>query len=325
VKARYFACFEAGVSATSTCEAPKAVRNSNKSATVNRLLKNQVIVEGFSDATIVLGPVGDVLRDDATLAMCLVSLDIVKSHGITLRPEAVGPRRRCDVAAAVSPANWGAANEAIAKAEFSVVTHSLGSFLVMDAQWKALEAMGQRTQTITGDSNSSSRRRVSARATVEAPPDSSANERDVALFSLLDDVTVFMRANQVALLMLGRLQPHCNVTASEASCPNESLRAATFWDNQPRSTMTQYVAFNDIDDLLGMELPPYLSAPGMFGTIVNVSVTNPARRLFGLLRNPAEVHTRSDENPAVLDAIAHGFAIDGSALPPGEEPTHRDR
>jgi len=184
--------------------------------------------------------------------------------------------------------------------------------------------MGRRMETVAGDSSGASNGQLRSRPARATARDSSANERDVALYSLLDDATVFMRANQIALLMLGRLQPHCDVTTSEASCPNEALRSATFWGSQPRSTMTQYVAFNDIDDLLGMELPPYLSAPGMFGTIVNVSVTNPARRLFGLLRDPAEVHTRSDENPAVLDAISHGLAIEGSAFPPKAQTTQQN-
>ena len=147
-----------------------------------------------------------------------------------------------------------------------------------------------------------------------------AAQRDMALFSLLEDATVFMRANQIPLLLLARLDAVCTSDgAATRPCPNDRLSDADTWVPPSLTrTMIQYVAFNDADDLLGYDLTPYLSSTGTFGTMVNVTVMNPARRFFGFFRHPGDAHTRSDENPAVLDAIAQGFKIEGPALPPSE-------
>lgn len=287
VKDRFFACFESGPSADRRCPPPGAERNTDRRAALNGALKDGVLVDGVADATIVLGPVGDVLRDDVTLAFCQVATDVLQERGFMV---AQPSGRRCDLAASVRPQDRGRANEALRNAEFFAMTHSLGSFLVMDAHWQAMETAARH----------------------DGKEDEAAIARDVAAFYLLDDATVFMRANQVALLQLARLRPVCAPLTGRARCPNEALETEDQWLERSGAfgTFTQYVAFNDANDLLGFELPPYLSTPGMFGTLVNVTVRNPARWRFPrLFKNPGEAHTRSDENPAILDKIVTGFPL----------------
>jgi hypothetical protein len=287
IKQRFFACFESPAIEGRSCPKPAAEPNRDRRARVNALLKDEVLVDGIADATIVLGPVGDVLRDDVSLAFCHVALDVLRGQGFALPRSSTG---RCDFAASVPQAARQKANGLLQKAEFFVVTHSLGSFLVMDAQWHALQRAGARSDSLDPD----------------------ATARDVAAFHILDDATVFMRANQIALLQLARLQAWCAPPLGSTRCPNEALDTEddVFLRPQPSSMMTTYVAFNDANDLLGFELPPYLTSPGMFGTMVNVTVRNPSRwSVPSLFKDPGDAHLRSDENPVVLGAIAHGFAL----------------
>lgn len=282
VKFRFFSCFESGASELRNCPLPEARRNTDRRAWVNRIIKDEVLVDGVADATIVLGPVGDVLRDDVTLSFCLIAVDVLKHHGLAKEPK---PTDRCDLATAISPDSRQRANLMLQQSEFNVMTHSLGSFLVLDAHWRAME--------------------MAARNRTAADPDAVA--RDVAAFFLLDDATVWMRANQIALLKLGQLRAICS-----SPCPNKALaNEEDVWNEpDPSGMLTTYVAFNDANDLLGFELPSYLSKPGVITTFVNVTVRNPARwSIPKLFKNPGDAHTRSDENPAILDAMVRGFAI----------------
>ena len=76
----------------------------------------------------------------------------------------------------------------------------------------------------------------------------------------------------------------------------------------PLAQMSTYVAFNDTDDLLGFELPPFL-ADTDGNRYVNVSVRNPGWRLPGLLKDPAAAHTAQARTPAIVRANAEGFGL----------------
>ena len=84
---------------------------------------------------------------------------------------------RCDVAAIVRGQTQAqAAGMALSHTAFFAITHSLGSFLLLDAQEMAA---GRRAK------------------------EKADQVREILAFSLLDQTTVFMNANQVSLLRLG--------------------------------------------------------------------------------------------------------------------------
>jgi hypothetical protein len=290
VKSHFLACFETGAGSPEEHPCPGfdgASMNADHRAAGNRALKNHVLVGGFGDATIVLGPLGHVLRDDVTLAACMLARDVLTRGRAAFQPaQASG---RCTLADStaqpVAPLTERAA--ALQRTEFFTITLSLGSFLVMDAQ------------------------RLFAEERVDPDPAKRAEaERENLAFNLFDDATVFMLANQVSLLHLGRLQAICHPTVEGAECPNPVLPTFEDWMNgqEPLNQMTTYVAFNDTDDLLGFELPWYLPREGLFGPLVNVSVRNKAPRYLGLFEDP-RTHVRHELNRAVLGAIANGFDV----------------
>ena len=279
VKNRFFACFESRSLDPKVGCVPfsNALPNSDSRKAINGSLKDNLLIAGFADATLVLGPIGDVLRDDLYLAMCMISSDVLNARGISSQQDL---RKRCDLASAVPESKTAAAGRALEESKFFAVTHSLGSFLLMDAQ--------SRVAQLRADHHSSDE-----------------VLRETLAFFLLDDATIFMRANQIALLQLSRLAARC----TPEPCPNRMLRLSNDETAQPLAQMTTYVAFNDVDDLLGFELPPYLPDTGLFGTLVNVSVDNPGFRIPFLFKSPTGAHINSDENPAVIEAIVEGFDL----------------
>lgn len=80
--------------------------------------------------------------------------------------------------------------------------------------------------------------------------------------------------------------------------------------DQPLGHMGTYVAFNDVNDLLGFELPPYIADVDFIGTkFVNVSVQNPGLKIPFLFKHPIDAHTRQMDNQAIINAIVEGIAI----------------
>lgn len=279
VKARFFGCFETRRPAPSCTRFSDARPNTDRRVLINRAIKNDLMVDGFADATIVLGPVGDVLRDDLGLALCYIADDVLSAPG----EEALAGGVRCEPNAGPGFRKLAADPGGLRSAEFFVMTHSLGSFLVMDAQERF--ALG-------------------AGAAENAREDEAAN----FAFHLLDGGTVFMRANQFALLNLARLNAICWTGGED--CPNPSLLEADSlppeWGFDP---MTTYVAFNEVHDALGFELPPYLPDVGRYGQLVNVSVRNPGWRVPFLVKSPMDAHVSSDANPAIIEAMVEGFEL----------------
>jgi hypothetical protein len=284
VKNRFLACFEIyppppGVD----CKPFTAARpNDDRRFAINASIKNGLLVGGFADAAIVLSPMGDVLRDDVALAMCTLAADVISYETIAAKS---ARDRRCDLVPSLSsPDQQQRAGLALRETEFFAITHSLGSFLLLDGQYQA----------------------AMARATKEAD-----KVRETLAFSLLDDATVFMFANQVALLELGRLRAVCELRERDSKCPNRSLLSVSdvFKADMPLMQMTTYVAFNDANDLLGFELPPYLPDAGLSGTLVNVTVRNPGRRFLHLFKDPSGAHTRQGENPAIIEAVVEGLDL----------------
>ncbi len=297
VKDGFVGCFERGETGVSShCRPFSTARpNTDQRFLINRALKETITLGGFADATLVLGPIGDVIRDDITLALCVVASDFLAPDGNAL--QAAGSVR-CNLAnSARAAGGLVAASQALQRNKFLAVTQSLGSFFLMDAQhaFTAAEALSPSD--------------VCART----GPACDEQQQSQMLFHMTDQATVFMNANQVSLLSLARLSSAgCRPTRGDV-CPNPFLRSRSAgsepWiQTQGFARMTVFVALNDTNDLLGFELPPYLG--DIDGNrFVNVSVRNPAFTIPGLFKNPGGAHTNQADNPAVIEAIVEGFAL----------------
>jgi len=297
IKDDFGGCFERGeTGGSSRCKSFSTARpNPDPRFIINRALKETITLGGFADATLVLGPIGDVVRDDMTLALCVVASDFLAPGGNALQD---ARSTRCDLARSARAAGgFDEAMQTLQRRKFLAVTHSLGSFFLMDAQ-HAFTAAEAQTQG-----------NVCARA----GPACDEQQQGRMLFQMTDPATVFMNANQVSLLSLARLSSSGCRPVRGKECPNPFLRSRSGgmepWNQiQGFPRMTVFVALNDTNDLLGFELPPYLG--DIDGNrFVNVSVRNPAFTIPGLFKNPGGAHTNQADNPAVIEAIVEGFAL----------------
>ncbi len=294
IKQTFAGCFERGESGTTpACRSfSKALPNPDPRYLVNRALKEAVTLGGFADATLVLGPIGDVIRDDLTLALCVVASDFLAPAGNALQ---AASQTRCNLAErARAHGGQVAAAQRLQQSRFLAVTHSLGSFLLMDAQHAFTDA-GADT------------------AGLDCTRGGQVCDEQIQnqlLFQMTDQATVFMNANQVALLALARLKSEgCQPTVGTV-CPNPYLRKRLDPWSQPQGMprMTVFVGLNDTNDVLGFELPPFLGDTDG-NRFVNVSVRNPAFAIPGIFKNPGGAHTNQADNPAVIEAIAEGFPL----------------
>lgn len=304
VKETFIGCFERGEIGKSEACKPfgNSLPNSDKRLPVNRALKESVTLGGFADATLVLGPIGDVIRDDLTLALCVIGSEFLMPSVDSL---ASGARRRCNLATAARTfSSQGAAGSKLRQSKFLVLTHSLGSFLFMDSQHAFVAAQG--------DASQAAQDRGSGTCGKDQQLCDEVQQADL-LFAMTDQATVFMNANQVSLLSLARLSSASCTTSSGGRCPNPYLRLRSGgqepWNRHwGMARMTVFVAFNDTDDLLGFELPPFL-ADIDGNRFVNVSVRNPAFTVPGIFKDPSGAHTHHAQNAAVVRAIVEGFGI----------------
>lgn len=257
----------------------------------NGFIKETLMIDGFADATIVLSPLADVIRDDVDLAMCLTARRMTGQD----RPL---PRARCSVQTGLT------AQLQTLKPDqrFYVITESLGSFLLLDGQFRAAGA-----KDFAGFMT----------------PDAAAP------YSLLTDATVFMFANQISLLGLARARLQCLPQESTVGpCKRPQGPEKTDWFLLPDTTFsptpgadrvfrgtTTYVAFNDTDDFLGYDLQPVAGRAFPFGRLINVSVTQPTPTYLFAVKNPLHVHTRQSENRRVITAIVEGFEVKPLANP----------
>ncbi len=312
VKDRFLACFESGLP-QERCARTPARRNNDRRGILNDYLKDNILVDGFGDATTVLGSTGDLLRDDVDLALCTLASEVASRRELV---RADAPRTRCEFQPARFALTPTEASSRLDTAQVFVITHSLGSFLVMDAHQRYALAAAQADSLYIPDPGCPPETQAESLVSGTARTGTRVAANASALQTLLDRATVFMRANQVSLLGLARLEPECYGFSGFGEpggvCPNRALKVSGCGPAGvgPFGGDSQYVAFNDAADLLGFELPPYLGGVEPFGTLVNVSVRNPHRwSIPPLFRNPGDIHNRSDENPAILNAIVNGFAI----------------
>jgi hypothetical protein len=173
-------------------------------------------------------------------------------------------------------AGIGAVHPRIERDDFAFVTHSMGSQILVDALGRASDLHAER------DDGSSSALREK-------------------------EIPVFMLANQLPLLQLGRDRP--KVTGQiERYCTSEGAGYGDRLFNQVR-----IVAFSDPNDILSYAISPgfaeeYIDSR-LCPKIVNVSL-NVAEvvELFGLgeFANPADAHRGYDNDDRVIAIIAKG-------------------
>lgn len=262
LKRQFIGCYESRL--TEGCKNVTAInRAADSRRSFNSWLKDDIMVNGFADAMLVLGPLGDVLRDDVNQAMCVIASDALMESGV----RSSGKGRRCDLSNLIqNPESRQQAGATLSATKLITITHSLGSFLVLDTQQQYARTTLQLE-------------------TLKREAETREEQRDNLLFALTDQSTVFMMANQIGLLQLARLGAVCDSTADKASCPNRLLPpSSTVFESDARAQLRRFVAFNDSNDLLGFELQPYLSEMSVFGILINVSVKNPGSLFPGCLR-----------------------------------------
>lgn len=286
MKRQFIACYESRL--TEGCNnVTKVNRAKDSRMIINGWIKDDIMVNGFADAMLVLSPLGDVIRDDVNQAMCIIASDVLIHAGFQKSAKS----GRCDLLGlAKSQESRQRAGMILGDTKFITVTHSLGSFLVLDTQQRY------------------------ARSNLQSPHPSNieiANEqRDEFLFSLTDQSTVFMMANQIGLLQLVRLETVCWAKDNEELCPNRLVPTVNKGLTvEARGQLRRFVAFNDSDDLLGFELQPYLSSASVYGPLVNVSVRNSGFSIPWLFKNPKGAHTNHFENEIIINAVTDGFEL----------------
>ncbi len=181
----------------------------------------------------------------------------------------------------------GARRQQIKEDDYAFITHSLGSRIVIDTmrffgEW----ALTQET------------------------------EESIELRSIMSnkEFPVYMLANQLPLLELGRKPATVRGQIAKYCRPDGELRGQRFLDKLP------IYAFSDPNDLLSYPIPPkfvdeYLDSrlcPKV--TNIAINVAKPIS-LFGLgeFANPASAHGDYDHDERVIALIAHGFGQEKAA------------
>lgn len=338
VKGRYFACFESSSfrKDNEECELPlNAEPNTSRTTLINKGVKEGIMVKGISDAMIVTGALGEVLKHDLRLAFCAIALEELSEGDFTALDEAHQIAADLNVPSCgyylfdsvTVTGPDGQSNTTVFDYDqifedrpVFFITESLGSYFLFRSIWDE----GQRD-------------RVRSSTDIEEEEELSMDDglRDFTA-QLISNSTVFMFANQVSLLHLSALQPVCipntieipytgfvegeklgvleprpRIETFDIPCPNSEIETldsvkARKGTNPARTT---YVAFNDRDDLLGYELAPYLIESGLASRLINVSVKNPAWGLPPLFRWFGSVHTNQEYNSAIIDAIVNGLEL----------------
>ncbi|MEO1250885.1 MAG: hypothetical protein AAFW81_00905 [Pseudomonadota bacterium] len=276
--------------------APKArdpEREEARQALVNRVLIEDLMVGGFTDAVIAVGPLGVAARDAIRQSLCIMVADALAA------PSRTSSNPRCSLTAETLARFDGAAGVAahLSGQEFAIVTYSLGSFLLLDTL--------DEFRLWPGDLG---------------PPETTC----ALMPAVLDETPVYMFSNQVALLLAAH--PHfgcdpngaCTVFSEFGSDRTRLVDPRAHGDAPDadaackETARLRLIAFNDPNDVMGYRLPDILLESPLIGDVINVRVRNPAFGVPGLFVSPASVHSNHGENKAIID-----FILDGWPLAPG--------
>ena len=175
----------------------------------------------------------------------------------------------------------------IRKDDYSIVTHSLGSRIIIDSlQWVSEQVANAKKEDLTGYPN------------VVRMLDAFRDE----------EISIYMLANQLPLLQLGREKP--KVTNQIKEYCQES---GAHWDDRLFKQLN-IVAFSDPNDLLSYGIPAKFAREKMDSRIcpkitnIEINVTD-VTSLFGIgeFANPADAHNGYDNDEQVIKLIAHGI------------------
>ena len=176
--------------------------------------------------------------------------------------------------------------------QWVIITHSLGSRIVIDTMEFQARVVLKQFQ-----SESDPVKRNEARELLSAWKD--------------QRIQVYMLANQLPLLQLGRGEPEV-VGQIDSYCRPEGAHYAERIVKE-----LQVVAFSDPNDLLSYAIPPAYADEHMDSRlcpiVVNVSVNVvPTIDLFkvGQVADPLGAHTGYDDNPVVIGLITQGVRPD---------------
>ena len=178
----------------------------------------------------------------------------------------------------------------IKKDNFSIVTHSLGSRIIIDSlQWVAEKVSLAKKEDL------------SSRPNVAKMLDAFRDE----------EISIYMLANQLPLLQLGREKP--KVTNQINDYCRES---GQHWNDRLFKQL-EIIAFSDPNDLLSYSIPPKFSREKLDSRIcpqitnIEINVAD-VTSLFGIgdIANPAAAHNGYDNDDQVIRLIAHGIGHD---------------
>lgn len=183
--------------------------------------------------------------------------------------------------------------EGLEEDDYAIVTHSLGSRISIDA----LQALAEAFSVEAG----------------EGTKDSLAHPKFIKLREALQNerMPIFMLANQLPLLQLGREKPPVTEQLAQYCREGGQKHQQRLFKELP------ILAFSDPNDLFSYEIPPRFAMENMDSRIcpkmTNISI-NVAEVIIllgvGQLANPAEAHGGYDNDELVINLIVHGIGHD---------------
>ena len=303
-----------------------AARNTDFRLLLNgRVIKEDLMVDGFGDAVTVVGAGGAVLEDDVQLAYCVMANDILSDprQEAAIYNAAFEEASRNLSSFATAKDREDATKEKLQQSIGGLTAKSFELQVKAEAQRCSLEALKNGraewlvntlsetpffTVTESLGSYLTLKAHLSRQIHLSTKPDNSPDKS--VFFALLDNATIYMHANQISLLALTDLQAKCVPNQPAEACPVNDSRLQQPNGPKPVSptpAKTTIIAFNDRADALGYELPPFLGQTGYFGNLVNVSVSNPTWAIPFVIKSPIGAHTNQDTNSAIIKFMVEGF------------------
>lgn len=176
--------------------------------------------------------------------------------------------------------------------QWAVITHSLGSRIMIDTMQFQAQVVLKRFES-------------------EPDPEKQERARELLQAWKNESIPVYMMANQLPLLQLGRGEPEV-VGQIDSYCRPEG---ANYDDRIVKELLI--VAFSDPNDLLSYSIPPSYADEHMDSRlcpiVVNVSVNVvPTIDLFkvGQVADPLGAHTEYDNNQLVIGLMTRGVGND---------------
>ena len=256
------------------------LKNNLSYDTTRAYAKNRSVVNGqmkyylnttLPDTAIYFGPKGDLMLSSSIQSFCWMT-----NYSYDDLP---------DKATSLCSVSAQKAAKSLSKENFVFITNSLGSRIAIDA----LQQMAEKIRTL--------------------PQDDMQLQKTLKLLRE-KEVTVFMLANQLPLLQMGKNPPE-HVGLRDAYCSDKGDRR-----NLRLFKGLNVVAISDPNDLLSYGLEPdaadkYFDS-ALCPQVSNVSITTTSAvdLGFGEIANPLSAHTNYQRSPYVLDSIIDGLKDD---------------